>query len=961
MNYVKEHLTVSNELRDSDAMNDLLCIFIIELNTAIVTMYRPPDSTVESFRWSIKKVNIWLSKILQKSDGVRVIVNGDFNLGKLGDWEDKEIEKTKDKINEKIYNKETIGSEKAQMLELIEFAEKWGLMQNIKDITREDRILDLVFTNEDIVCDTKYERHAKISDHDTIILKVDLDTPIEDKTKKENFCSTDILLYKTDQMSSEQIEKAKEFLDAQNWDDIDADKLTDIIERMVKENCDLRNPVKTTKEGNSYKSKNRIPRQVRLWLRRKSLASKALRKVKTIKGCRRLKEKIEEAELELSKSMFKRKIEEENNAINKMKTNPKHFYTYIKKKTKSKNKIGPFVNEKGEVIKEHPAESLQTQYKSAWSVPSDTFRVKNKDRFFESKEDGNPKLEYVSVTRNKIRKAIGNLKNGAAPGPDGVPVEILKTFCDQLLEPLEIIYSNSIENSVFPAAWKPAHVIPVKKPGKSKAKAESFRPVSLTSHMGKVLEAIVRKELQDFLEDNNLLTDGQHGFRKGRSCISQILVHCDLIMSALEDDNNMDVIYLDYKKAFDKADHGVIIHRLKEKGITGKLGQWIQSFLEERSQVVLANNKMSRREQIISGVPQGSVLGPLLFLILIDSLAESGSGSGSRCGSGSKPDIGIFADDTRIARKIAEETDAMNLQSDLEDLYDWAKANNMEFNGSKFQSLKYGRNMELKELYNYENSDCSEAIGDVDCTRDLGIEMATDGTFNNHIAKIVKKVRRKMGWVSRSFFRNTAVFKRMLWRTYIQSIIDYGSQVWAPIDPVQIAKLEGLLKSYSQGVYGLDKLNYWSRLKEMRLSSIHRRMERYWIIYIWKAINGLVPNFGLKWDINERRGLMIHIRKYKSDTPAVAINMIEQSLAVNGGKLFNMMPDSIRGYVGSIDGFKILLDEYLCKIPDQPLCAELYPEPICKETCKNSNSLLDWVPFLRIRERRKCKNPIQLE
>ena len=189
--------------------------------------------------------------------------------------------------------------------------------------------------------------------------------------------------------------------------------------------------------------------------------------------------------------------------------------------------------------------------------------------------------------------------------------------------------------------------------------------------------------------------------------------------------------------------------------------------------------------------------------------------------------------------------------------------------------------------------------------------MATDGTFNNHIAKIVKKVRRKMGWVSRSFFRNTAVFKRMLWRTYIQSIIDYGSQVWAPIDPVQIAKLEGLLKSYSQGVYGLDKLNYWSRLKGMRLSSIQRRMERYRILYIWKVVNGLVPNFGLKWESNERRGLMIQLRNYKSNTPAVAINMIEQSLAVNGGKLFNMIPDSIRGYVGSIDEFKSKLDEYL--------------------------------------------------
>ena len=136
----------------------------------------------------------------------------------------------------------------------------------------------------------------------------------------------------------------------------------------------------------------------------------------------------------------------------------------------------------------------------------------------------------------------------------------------------------------------------------------------MTSHMGKLLEAIVRQELQDFLETNNLLTEGQHGFRKGRSCISQILVHLELILSALEDHNNVDVIYLDYKKAFDKADHGVIVHRLKEKGVSGKLGKWILSFLEDRSQVVLANNRMSRSEKIISGVPQGSVLGPLLFL-----------------------------------------------------------------------------------------------------------------------------------------------------------------------------------------------------------------------------------------------------------------------------------------------------------------------------------------------------------
>ena len=191
-------------------------------------------------------------------------------------------------------------------------------------------------------------------------------------------------------MTCEQMNKAKQFLEEQNWDNINAEDLTKVIEQMVINFCDLKNPIKTTKEGNTFKSKNRIPRQVRLWMRRKNLASKAIRKVKTIKGCRNLKEKIREAETELSKSSFKRKIDEENNAIDKMKLNPKYFYSYIKKKTKSKSKIGPFVNDKGEILKEHPADSLQSQYKSAWNVPSETYRIRNPDRFFAPSDNSNP-------------------------------------------------------------------------------------------------------------------------------------------------------------------------------------------------------------------------------------------------------------------------------------------------------------------------------------------------------------------------------------------------------------------------------------------------------------------------------------------------------------------------------------------------------------------------------------------
>ena len=139
--------------------------------------------------------------------------------------------------------------------------------------------------------------------------------------------------------------------------------------------------------------------------------------------------------------------------------------------------------------------------------------------------------------------------------------------------------------------------------------------------------------------------------------------------------------------------------------------------MEKRTQTVIANNTASRSTVVQSGVPQGSVLGPLLFLVLIDSLTENETSS----------NIGIFADDTRVAREIATELDAMELQADLDTLYEWAAHNNMEFNGTKFEAIKYGKKAELKEDYNYYNSDCTESISDVESLRDLGIILSSDG------------------------------------------------------------------------------------------------------------------------------------------------------------------------------------------------------------------------------------------
>ena len=213
--------------------------------------------------------------------------------------------------------------------------------------------------------------------------------------------------------------------------------------------------------------------------------------------------------------------------------------------------------------------------------------------------------------------------------------------------------------------------------------------MALICHFGKVMETYVKNELQEFLESFGLLTKNQHGFRKGKSCISQLLEHAEKMVQAIENKVNLDSIYLDFQKAFDKADHFVILKRCYQKGIRRKIWTGLADYLIGRTRRVIANNMTSDVIVVGSGVPQGSVLGPLLFLIIINDIADLNILS----------NIGIFADDSRLISEIRNEDDALEIQSDLEKLYNWADINNMAFNGEKFEYIKMGEKDSIKQDY----------------------------------------------------------------------------------------------------------------------------------------------------------------------------------------------------------------------------------------------------------------------
>ena len=222
------------------------------------------------------------------------------------------------------------------------------------------------------------------------------------------------------------------------------------------------------------------------------------------------------------------------------------------------------------------------------------------------------------------------------------------------------------------------------------------------------------------MEENELFNPGQHGFRLGRSCLSQLIAHYDRITQMLEEGQNVDVVYLDFAKAFDKVDFLVAMRKLQHPGISGKLGRWVHSFLTSRTQTVIVNGVKSDLVEVKSGVPQGSVLGPLLFLVLIGDIDKNVATSF----------ISSFADDTCATKGIMTLEDTQALQTDLDSIYGWAEQNNMMFNFEKFECLRYGRNSKLKTSTGYRTMS-GDQITVVDHAKDLGVTMSSDGTFQS--------------------------------------------------------------------------------------------------------------------------------------------------------------------------------------------------------------------------------------
>ena len=536
---------------------------------------------------------------------------------------------------------------------------------------------------------------------------------------------------------------------------------------------------------------------------------------KKFKYCRNPynKEQYVQARSEANRKVKEAKRDYEKEVASKTKSNSKVFWKFIQTKTKVKDEIKCIQDEEGDVHTDDAtkAELLNSYFSSVFTQEGDApipeFR----------KTD--TVLEDISFSEEQILKHLKGIDETKSRGADNIHPKLVKETAMQIVKPLTTIFQKSMAMGKVPTDWKLANVTPIHKKG-PKHISSNYRPISLTSIICKIMERIIRDSIMEHMEQNRLFTDHQHGFRKGRSCITQLIEVIDEWTENLNSQENIDAIYLDFQKAFDTVPHRRLLAKLEGYGIKGSVLRWITSYLTNRQQRVILNGKESQWQTVTSGIPQGSVLGPTLFLIYINDLPDVVENV-----------VKLFADDTKIYSVVNNEHQQLRLQEDLDSLMNWSDTWLLRFNSSKCKHLHMGR-----------ETDTSYNIGDTEIERishekDLGVIVDQQLKFQHHISLSVKKANRKLGLIRRSFTHMDKDMFLALYKSIVRPHLEYGSTIWSTIYKKDKIAIENVQRRATKLVPGIQHLSYSERLRILGIPSLQYRRIRADLVETYKIIN----------------------------------------------------------------------------------------------------------------------------
>ena len=385
-----------------------------------------------------------------------------------------------------------------------------------------------------------------------------------------------------------------------------------------------------------------------------------------------------------------------------------------------------------------------------------------------------------------------------------------------------MIFNKSIKEGKVPSSvWKIAEVKPIFKKG-DKSDPGNYRPVSLTPIICRIFESFVRDSLYNHLIDTDLLSSKQFGFCKGRSCVTQLLVTIHSWMKSMDNKKAVDAIYLDFSKAFDTVPHKRLLHKLNSYGIQGNILNWITDFLSDRTQYVTVNGSSSEPAPVTSGVPQGSVLGPILFIYYINDMPDV-----------TDQELKIFADDTKGSNEIEINEDVLKLQKCIDDLTEWTKLWLLKFNGPKCGALHMGSNNAKHDYYITINGK-THTLNKTVLEKDLGVFIDPNLSFTEHINTKVNKAKSMCGLLIRTITYKSKDIMIPLYKALIRPIIEYANPVWNPYTRKYIDLIEDIQHYFTRCIIGMNNQSYESRLKKLKLPSLEFRRIRGDLIEVYK-------------------------------------------------------------------------------------------------------------------------------
>jgi len=676
--FVKKSMQVKSRRNFSSDMIEFTAIEIVDPKILAISFYRPPGTSDVNFREALKHIDIFLEET--QAERKTIIFYGDLNFPEIK-WN---YDSEPNNVPEDLEN----------------FVHKWCMTQVVQFPTRlnPNNILDLIYTNDDQLIEsispnyTITDMTQRLSDHALISARINVNSVTKQSNRLimkecafsfESFdfykCTEDIWI------------RLNEILERIIWEDKGNPTLNleHFYQSTLHACIEAGVPVKITKRKMCYKNKHSRNRRA------------IFRKIKRLPKSK--DKKIQELQSKLQQTYDDEKKDEEQRAVQCIKNNTKYFYKFVKSHCARKEDVSELKSSSGKYVSSDndKANCLREQYSSVFSVPMEDKDILLKEKFTDTE------ISDFHLDEGGLKDAVKELKNNTSSGPDKFPAILLKRIIHSVCNPLQQILQQTIDMGEIPVILTSSIVCPIYKAGKDRKEPSSYRPVSLTSVIMRVFEKVIKKQMVDYFEKNNLINDSQHGFRKGRSCLTQLLTHYDEILRQIEEGHQVNVLYIDFEKCFGKVDFKILLNKAKLKGVTGKAYRWLENFLTKRTFKVKVGTELSEEEKVVSGIPQGTCLGPLLMLIMnsdIDAKIVNGK-------------VGTLADDTKITNTITCNNDKYKMKEDLKSLEQWSSENNMKMNDDKFVLLCYNKKTDITNNLTLENG---LVIKERDGTRDLG-------------------------------------------------------------------------------------------------------------------------------------------------------------------------------------------------------------------------------------------------